>query len=121
MSQPKSTQTTCRVLANYQAAYPDPIIVRAGEDLVAGKEDPDYPGWIWCTDRNGKGGWVPDDFIERTVRRTTMRRIGLLCCFILCGSLTAHCVVVQEKSGGGTGDEISKLIGDWSGESVCTD
>jgi hypothetical protein len=50
-----------------------------------------------------------------------MRRIGLLCCFILCGSLTAHCVVGQEKSGGGTGDEISKLIGDWSGESVCTD
>jgi uncharacterized protein YgiM (DUF1202 family) len=64
--EPKSTQTTCRVLADYQAAYPEPIVVRAGEGLVVGQEDPEYPGWIWCTDRNGKGGWVPDDFIERT-------------------------------------------------------
>ena len=62
----KSTQTTCRVKAGYHAVYPEPIIVRAGEALVVGKEDPEYPGWIWCTDRNGKSGWVPDDCIEHT-------------------------------------------------------
>jgi len=66
LEQPKSTQTTCRVLEDYQAAYPEPIVVRAGEGLVVGKEDPEYPGWIWCTDKKGKGGWVPDDCIERT-------------------------------------------------------
>ncbi len=55
---------TRRVVADYQVAYPDPLVVRAGDVLSVGKEDSDYPGWVWCEDRNGKGGWVPDDCIE---------------------------------------------------------
>ncbi len=35
------------VLADYQVAHPDPLVVRAGEVLDVGKEDPDYPGWVW--------------------------------------------------------------------------
>jgi hypothetical protein len=53
-----------RVVADYKVAYPDPLVVRAGEVLNVGKEDPDYPGWVWCEDRKGKGGWVPDDCLE---------------------------------------------------------
>jgi len=42
-------QQTCRVVADYRAAYPDPIIVRAGDELIVGDGDPEYPGWVWCT------------------------------------------------------------------------
>jgi hypothetical protein len=43
-----------RVVADYKVAYPDPLVVRAGDVLNVGKEDPDYPGWVWCEDRNNK-------------------------------------------------------------------
>ena len=50
-----------RAVTDYQVAYPDPLVVRAGDVLNVGNEDADYPGWVWC---EGKGGWVPDDCIE---------------------------------------------------------
>lgn len=55
------------------------------------------------------------------VRRATMRQIGLLLCgFALCGFLAAHSTCAQEeRPEGGRGDDISKLVGNWSGESVC--
>ena len=67
------TRTTYRVLYDYQISYPDPLVVRAGDELIVGKEDPEYPGWIWCTDSNGKGGWVPDDCIELAVENARAR------------------------------------------------
>ena len=62
---PDDPQQTCRVITDYRAAYPDPITVCAGDELTVGDGDPD-PGWVWCTDGRGKGGWVPDDCIEQT-------------------------------------------------------
>src|SRR5918911_659020 len=55
------------------------------------------------------------------VRRTSMKRIGvLLWCFILCGFFVVYSTVAQEeKPKGAEGGEISRLVGDWSGESVC--
>src|SRR3954469_10242674 len=53
--------------------------------------------------------------------RTIMKRIGVLFwCLILCGSF-AVCPTAarQEKPKGAQGSEISKLAGDWSGESIC--
>jgi len=52
------------VVRPYQAAYSDPIVVKAGEVLIVGSEDVEYPGWIWCTDERGKSGWVPKDCIR---------------------------------------------------------
>ena len=57
-----------RVLADYQAAYPDPFCVSVGETFqVSEKADvwnstPDWT-WIWCTDQRGKQGWVPKNMI----------------------------------------------------------
>jgi hypothetical protein len=41
------------VLCDYDATE---LSVRAGEELIAGIEVSD---WIWCTNREGKSGWVP--------------------------------------------------------------
>jgi hypothetical protein len=50
-----------------------------------------------------------------------MKRIGvLLGCLIVCGFFALHPMSAQEnKSGGARNDEISKLVGNWSGESIC--
>lgn len=60
--------------------YGDPIDVRAGEALVVGWTDPEWPGWIWCTDPRGRSGWTPIDAIENgtitcdfTARELTVR------------------------------------------------
>src|ERR1043166_7254705 len=50
-----------------------------------------------------------------------MKRIGVLFwCFILCGFFAVYQTAAQEeKPKGAQGSEISKLVGDWSGESIC--
>jgi hypothetical protein len=55
------------------------------------------------------------------VGRTTMKRIGVLLWFsMLCGLFTAPPTIAQEeKPKGARGSEISELVGNWSGESVC--
>jgi hypothetical protein len=48
------------------------------------------------------------------------RSLAPLCCFVLCGLFTLHSTPAQEgKPKGERGDEISKLVGNWSGESLC--
>jgi len=49
-----------------------------------------------------------------------MKRIGVLFwCFILCGFCAVYPTVAQEEKPEAQGSEISKLVGDWSGESIC--
>lgn len=56
---------TGRVIADYQATYLDPLTIQSGEALTLGKTDPEWPGWIWCTNRDGQSGWVPESYLER--------------------------------------------------------
>lgn len=66
----------CRVIADYQALYPDPLSLRAGETLEISEKveywngNPDWM-WIWCTDQRGKSGWVPKDGIDSHANSTT--------------------------------------------------
>jgi hypothetical protein len=51
--------TTWRVRSTKasQPSNPNPIIMRAGDQLeVIGEED---DGWIWCRHQSGKESWVP--------------------------------------------------------------
>ena len=50
-----------------------------------------------------------------------MKRVGVLfSCFILSGIFAVCPTVAQEKNPeGAQGTEVSKLVGDWSGESIC--
>ena len=50
-----------------------------------------------------------------------MKRMGLLfSCFILCGFFAVCPTIAHgEKPAGAQGGEVSKLVGDWFGESIC--
>ena len=52
------------VIEDNDPTYLDPIRVAQRDLLIVGKEDSEYPGWIWCENQQGKGGWVPKDCIE---------------------------------------------------------
>ena len=59
-------EPTCRVVGDYEAVYPDPIVMRAGETLSVGESDTEYASWVWCTGQGGKSGWVPEAYIEQS-------------------------------------------------------
>ncbi len=54
-----------KVIQSYQAQYPDPIVMKKGEPITPGRRDPEWPGWVWCTDIRGKSGWVPERYIDQ--------------------------------------------------------
>jgi hypothetical protein len=42
--------------------------------VTVGRNDTQWPGFVWCTNQAGKGSWTPENFIERTGERGTARR-----------------------------------------------
>ena len=34
--------------------------------IHVGREDPEFPGWKWCTARDGRSGWVPIELLSGT-------------------------------------------------------
>jgi hypothetical protein len=53
-----------RVTRDYTAEYPDPLVMNKGQKLILGKRDTEDDRWIWCSGEDGKGGWVPEAYIE---------------------------------------------------------
>ena len=49
---------SCVALCDYQAAE---LSVSVGEELIIDSEE---SGWIWCTNRQGRSGWVPAANVE---------------------------------------------------------
>ena len=63
------TETTflIRVIEDYEAPYPDPIQTKAGDEVeIDRSKKTDIAGWVWCTNRASKSGWVPNTYIEIT-------------------------------------------------------
>ncbi len=54
-----------RVIADYESAYPDPLVIHAGEELAVDDRPTEWDGWLWCTAHSGKEGWVPEAYVER--------------------------------------------------------
>lgn len=48
----------------WKATYPDPLTLAAGECVQVGRGDDEWPGWIWCTDSDGKSGWAPESGLD---------------------------------------------------------
>jgi hypothetical protein len=73
---PATTQepVAVRVVREYSAQYPDPITVHAGDRVLVGADDPEFPGWRWCTGPDGRAGWVPESFLQPQGMEVVMRR-----------------------------------------------
>ena len=53
-----------RVAAPWTASHDPALAVRAGEPLAIGRRsDDEWPGWVWCENRSGLGGWLPLDAV----------------------------------------------------------
>ncbi len=52
-----------RTVSAHKASYLDPIKLGKGDSVSLGKEDDEYPGWIWAIARDGKSGWVPIELL----------------------------------------------------------
>ena len=57
-----------RVVEDLQAAYPDPIRLKAGDVLFLSGCQDDWDGhiWLWARSANGREGWIPDNLAVAT-------------------------------------------------------
>ena len=52
-----------RVTAPWRATHDPALRVAQGDLLEVGRRDEEWPGWVWCTDRGGIGGWLPEEVV----------------------------------------------------------
>ena len=68
-------ESQAQVIADYQAPYPDPIVVKAGDEVSIDRDKKtDLAGWVWCTNQAGHDGWVPEAYLDDQGEK------GLMCC-----------------------------------------
>lgn len=58
--------------ADRQPTYPDPLVLCAGDEVMVGREDTEWVGWLWCTNGEEKSGWVPKRYIWQNGDRGKM-------------------------------------------------
>jgi hypothetical protein len=62
-------------VTGHASSYPEPISFTAGDRLILGRRDTEYPGWIWVTVPGGREGWAPQAYI-----RLQSRTEGIAAC-----------------------------------------
>ncbi len=60
-------QKTRKVIKPHITTFPDPLKIKIGQSLTIIPKESEYPGWIWCVDRDGKDGWVPASYVKQYV------------------------------------------------------
>jgi uncharacterized protein YgiM (DUF1202 family) len=53
-----------RIRVEHKVEYADPIRVKAGARVTAGREDDEFPGWKWCKASDGREGWIPVELLS---------------------------------------------------------
>lgn len=62
------------VIKAYRSEYPDPLNLPKGESVTVEERKTDWEGWLWATDRSGKSGWIPKNYIDRDGTAGILRR-----------------------------------------------
>src|SRR5215831_10779569 len=68
----QKVQRMVRIKVSRQVQYPDPISVTAGEGVLVGSEDGEFPGWRWCKASNGREGWIPVELLSNKGAEATV-------------------------------------------------
>ena len=68
----QKVQRMVRIKVSRQVQYPDPISVTAGEAVLVGSEDGEFPGWRWCKASNGREGWIPVELLSNKGAEATV-------------------------------------------------
>lgn len=55
----------CRVIRDYALAYPDPLVLPAGETVTIEERESKWPGWVWAISQNGTAGWIPARILKQ--------------------------------------------------------
>jgi hypothetical protein len=50
--------------ADYEDKDPNPIHLRAGDEVTVGVADRAWPGWVWAENNDGRHGYVPEQILE---------------------------------------------------------
>ena len=56
-----------RCVKAYSTPYPDSILFRVGEVVIAGEEydqDPSWKGWIRCQGAEDQAAWIPVQYLQ---------------------------------------------------------
>ena len=67
-------ERVCRVIIDYDTPFPNPLVLRAGQEVAVGDRESEWPGWIWCTTSEGNSGWVPENYVTRQGETANLRR-----------------------------------------------
>lgn len=49
-----------KVTKEHKASSQKAMILNKGDKVKVSREDPEMPGWYWCTDSGGIEAWVPN-------------------------------------------------------------
>lgn len=53
------------VTGAHTKSYADALVVNTDDTVALAARDDEWPGWIWCRDVAGKGGWLPEEITEQ--------------------------------------------------------
>lgn len=70
----QEVHTTYRVVKAYEGSSGDSLVVREGERLAFERRETEFEGWIWCVNKLGEAGWVPEAWVALEGRFCVMRR-----------------------------------------------
>ena len=60
-----------RTRSAHRAPAHAPIRVAAGDTVVLGQRDSEWPQYVWATLADGQGGWIPAQLFDAPQGRTT--------------------------------------------------
>ena len=73
MSEILRPRSVGRVKSAHRAPSSDALEVTEGQPVTVGDESTEWPGFVWCTNLEGRGGWVPEAYLDQSVRVGVMR------------------------------------------------
>ncbi len=65
-----------KVIKDYKVVYPDAITAKKGDPVLIQRRETkaEWLGWIWCTLKGGKSGWICESYLDIGVNTGSLNR-----------------------------------------------